>query len=84
MSISTPPDAGNQFEAQLLAWKMPAGLIREVLEYHNNASYAPGATIFWQSAPADIIFWVVKGIVKESCPGPKGSRSWCGWRARAT
>ena len=74
MNTPTPPEAGNRFEAQLLSWKVPPEIVREILEYHSNLSYAPGAMIFCQGAPADIIFWVVKGLVKESCPGPNGNR----------
>jgi CRP/FNR family cyclic AMP-dependent transcriptional regulator len=74
MNIPTPPEGGNQFEAQLLSWKVPPETVREILEYHSNLTYAPGAMIFWQGAPADIIFWVVKGLVKESCPTPRGNR----------
>ncbi len=50
MNIPTPPDAGNQFEAQLLSWKVPPETVREILEYHSNLTYAPGAMIFWQGA----------------------------------
>ncbi len=74
MNNPTPPEAVNQFEAQLLSWKIPPDLVREIVGYHSNLSYAPGAMIFWQGAPADIIFWVVKGLVKESCPTPRGNR----------
>ena len=74
MNIPTPLEGANQFEAQLLSWKVPHELVREILEYHSNLTYAPGAMIFWQGAPADIIFWVVKGLVKESCPTPRGNR----------
>jgi CRP-like cAMP-binding protein len=74
MNIPTPPEGGNQFEAQLLSCKVPPEIVREILEYHSDLSYAAGATIFCQGAPADIIFWVVKGIVKESCPSPNGNR----------
>ena len=75
MNTPTPLEAGNQFEAQLLSWKVPPGIVREILEYHSNLTYAPGAMIFWQGAPADIIFWVVKGLVKESCPTPRGNQN---------
>ena len=44
------------------------------MEYHSKLSYASGAMIFCQGAPADIIFWIVKGVVKESCPSPRGNR----------
>ena len=74
MNTPTPTESGNRFEAQLLSWKVPPGIVREILEYHSKLTYAPGVMIFCQGAPADIIFWVVKGLVKESCPGPNGNR----------
>jgi CRP-like cAMP-binding protein len=74
MSIPTPPDGENPFRAHLLSCKVPPELVREILDYHTNLSYAPGAMIFHQDAPADIILWVVKGLVKESCPGRSGNK----------
>jgi len=74
MNISTPAGGGNQFEAQLLSWKVPPALVREILEYNSILKYAPGAMIFREGAPADIVFWVVKGLVKETCPSPRGNR----------
>jgi len=74
MNFSTPFEGPGQFEAQLSSWKIPRDLVREILEYHTELTYKPGAMIFWQGAPADIIFWVVKGVVKESCPSPAGNR----------
>jgi CRP-like cAMP-binding protein len=74
MNLPTPPEGGNQFEAQLLSWKVPPEIVREIMEYHTNLTYAPDAMIFHQGAPADIIFWVVKGVVKESCPSPRRNR----------
>lgn len=74
MNTSKPHEAGNRFEMQLLSWKVPSGIVREILEYHSNLTYAAGTMIFCQGAPADIIFWVVKGLVKESCPAPNGNR----------
>jgi CRP/FNR family transcriptional regulator, cyclic AMP receptor protein len=74
MNIPTPPEGGNQFEAQLLSWKVPPEIVHEIMEYHSKLTYASGAMIFCQGAPADIIFWIVKGVVKESCPSPRGNR----------
>src|SRR6202451_3733932 len=74
MNIPMPIEGGNQFEAQLLSWRAPPEIVREIVEYRSDLSYAAGATIFCQGAPADIIFWVVKGLVKESCPSPNGNR----------
>jgi CRP/FNR family transcriptional regulator, cyclic AMP receptor protein len=70
----TATDGPFQFETLLLSWNLPKELTRELIEYHTKLSYAPGALIFGQGAPADILFWVIKGVVKESCPGPNGSR----------
>src|SRR5208282_5550604 len=74
MNIPTPPDGENPFRALLLSCKVPPELVREILDYHTNLSYAPGAMIFHQGAPADILLWVVKGLVKESCPSRSGNR----------
>ena len=74
MSIPTPPDGENPFRAHLLSCKVPPELVREILDYHTDLSYAPGAMIFHQGAPADILLWVVKGLVKESCPSRSGSK----------
>jgi CRP/FNR family cyclic AMP-dependent transcriptional regulator len=75
MNVLTPPEGGNQFEAQLRAYKVPDKLIREILDYHSDLRYKPGATIFSHGAPADIILWVVKGLVKEICSCRGGNRT---------
>ncbi len=74
MNIPTPPDGENPFRAHLLSCMVPPELVREILDYHTDLSYAPGAMIFREGAPADIILWVVKGLVKESCPSRSGSK----------
>jgi len=74
MNIPIPADGENPFQANLQLCKVPPELVREILDYHTNLSYAPGAMIFHQGAPADIILWVVKGLVKESCPSRNGSK----------
>jgi len=58
----------------MLSLKVPQELVHEILEYHSKLTYAPSAMIFCQGAPADIIFWVVKGLVKESCRCLSGNR----------
>ena len=74
MNVRTTAEGTSQFEAQLLSWKVPQEVVGEILDYHSKLTYAPGAMIFWQGAPADIFLWVVKGMVKETCPGPSGNR----------
>ena len=74
MNVPTPPDGENPFRAHLLSCKVPPALVREILDYHTNLSYAPGAMIFRQGDPADIVLWVVKGMVKEICPSRNGNK----------
>jgi len=74
MNVQTSPDGENPFRAHLLSCKVPSELVREILDYHTNLSYAPGAMIFRQGEPADIVLWVVKGLVKESCPSRSGNK----------
>ena len=74
MNVRTTAEGTSQFEAQLLSWKVPQEVVGEILDYHSKLTYAPGAMIFWQGAPADIFLWVVKGLVKETCPSPNGNR----------
>ncbi|HVN64331.1 MAG TPA: Crp/Fnr family transcriptional regulator [Candidatus Binataceae bacterium] len=63
----------TQIEEQLASWGVPRNLSRELAQYHTKLSYAPGDTIFSQNSPGDILFWVARGIVKESCRGPRGA-----------
>ncbi|MGH7815219.1 MAG: Crp/Fnr family transcriptional regulator [Candidatus Binataceae bacterium] len=62
-----------QIEGHLISWGVPRELAAGLAEYHTKLTYAPGESIFGQNSPADILFWVVKGIVKESCPIPGGT-----------
>jgi len=66
MNIPTPTEAGNQFEAQLLSWKVPPETVREILEYHSNLTYAPGAMIFWQGAPPIYFSGSSKGWLRKA------------------
>ncbi|HUO04930.1 MAG TPA: Crp/Fnr family transcriptional regulator [Candidatus Binataceae bacterium] len=63
-----------QLEARIAAWGIPKELVKGLTDFHTKISFAPGEIIFRQGSSADILFWVVKGIVKETCTGSNGSR----------
>ncbi len=62
------------FRHHLERWGVPAEVIDGVMGYHSTISYAPGSVVFRQGSPADIMFWVVRGVVKVYCKQANGSR----------
>jgi CRP/FNR family cyclic AMP-dependent transcriptional regulator len=65
----------NVFEAGLFSWGIPEETARELTKHHSELNYSPGMLIFSQGSPADIVLWVVKGVVREVCPNPNGSQT---------
>jgi CRP/FNR family cyclic AMP-dependent transcriptional regulator len=75
MNQSSLLNRANLFEAGLFSWGIPQEAARELTEHHNEVNYASGKLIFSQGSPADIVLWVVKGVVREVCPNPKGTQT---------
>lgn len=65
----------NLFEASLFSWGIPQETAREMTRHHTELAYSSGKLIFGQGSPADIVMWVVKGVVREVCPNPNGSQT---------
>jgi CRP/FNR family cyclic AMP-dependent transcriptional regulator len=65
----------NVFEAGLFSWGIPEETARELTKHHSELNYSSGMLIFSQGAPADIVLWVVKGVVREVCPNPNGTQT---------
>src|SRR5258708_2342427 len=65
----------NLFEAGLFSWGIPEETARELTRNHSELSYSSGKLIFSQGSPADIVLWVVKGVVREVCPNPNGTQT---------
>jgi CRP/FNR family transcriptional regulator, cyclic AMP receptor protein len=65
----------NVFEAGLFSWGIPEETAKELTAHHTEINYASGKLIFNQGSPADIVMWVVKGVVREICPNPKGTQT---------
>jgi len=62
-----------QYRQQLDTF-LPAPLIDEFLNHHIRLSYPKDALIFAQGAPADVLFYVLNGLVKVYCPVGDGDR----------
>lgn len=65
----------NVFEAGLFSWGIPEETARELTKHHNELNYSSNKLIFSQGSPADIVLWVVKGVVREVCPNPNGTQT---------
>ena len=65
----------NVFEAGLFSWGIPEETARDLMQHHTEVSYSAGKLIFSQGSPADIVLWVVKGVVREVCPNPSGTQT---------
>ena len=65
----------NLFEAGLFSWGIPEGTARELTKHHTELNYTSGNLLFSQGSPADIVLWVVKGVVREVCPNPNGTQT---------
>jgi CRP/FNR family transcriptional regulator, cyclic AMP receptor protein len=68
-------DRANLFEAGLFSWGIPEQTARELTRHHTELSYTSGKLVFGQGSPADIVLWVVKGVVREVCPNPNGTQT---------
>ena len=65
----------NVFETGLFSWGIPEQTARELTQHHTELNYSPGRLIFSQGSPADIVMWIVKGVVREVCPNPNGTQT---------
>jgi CRP-like cAMP-binding protein len=66
MFAATPHEVQRRFRAKLLEY-LPEQLADELSSHHTTVTYAAGSILFLQGSPADLIFWVISGLVKISC-----------------
>jgi CRP/FNR family transcriptional regulator, cyclic AMP receptor protein len=65
----------NVFESGLCSWGIPQRIADELIKHHTKANYEAGRLVFSKGSPADIVMWVVKGVVREICPNPNGTQT---------
>lgn len=58
-----------------LAQFLPQELVDELLCHHTSVTYAKDSIIFLQGSPADLMFWIMSGLVKLYCPISEGDRT---------
>lgn len=73
-SITISDDLRNRLYGQLSQF-LPEVLADELIRHHTAVTYAKGAVIFLQGSPADLMFWVLSGMVKVYSPRPDGNIS---------
>jgi CRP/FNR family transcriptional regulator, cyclic AMP receptor protein len=69
-----PNEARQGLLEQLATWQLPAECLTELIDHSHRISYTPGAPIFLKGSTADVIFWVLTGLVKVCYPDIKGTR----------
>src|ERR1700756_3891340 len=73
-SIMKSDHPQDRLHSQLVEF-LPKELADELLRHHTSVTYARDAMIFLQGSPADVMFWVMSGLVKIYCPIADGERT---------
>jgi CRP/FNR family cyclic AMP-dependent transcriptional regulator len=58
----------------LEAHGVPKAIAEALIPHHMPVSFQKGATVFAHGSPADLMCWVMSGLLKVYCPNPDGSR----------
>ncbi len=74
MVKETPNEARQRLLEQLADWQLPAMCLADLIDHSHCISYPPGAPIFLKGSTADVIFWVLTGLVKVCYPNTNGTR----------
>jgi CRP/FNR family transcriptional regulator, cyclic AMP receptor protein len=74
MGKRIPDDARERLMEQLAGWRLPAEFLTELIDHSHCISYTPGTPIFLRGSTADVLFWVLSGLVKICYPNPNGTR----------
>jgi CRP-like cAMP-binding protein len=75
MNSSTIRDDAQHRLHTHLAQFLPQELADELIRHHTSVTYAKDSIIFLQGSPADLMFWIMSGLVKLYCPMPDGDRT---------
>ena len=72
--LETATDATRRLEMRLGDFGVPCKFVDEIIGHHTVVKYNKGSMVFLQGSPADVMFWVLAGLVKAYCPRPDGTR----------
>jgi CRP/FNR family cyclic AMP-dependent transcriptional regulator len=67
-------EAKARFQKLICELGLPPKVAEEVIGHHTLVNYSKGATIVPQGSPADVLFYVITGMLKVYCPRPNGTR----------
>jgi CRP-like cAMP-binding protein len=73
MSFPIPEETQHRFHAQVAQY-LPTSLADELSRRHTSVTHAGGSTLILQGSPADVVLWIISGIVKVYCRVPAGNR----------
>ncbi len=73
-STTNRDDAQHRLRSHLVQF-LPEELADELVRHHTSVTYAKDSIIFLQGSPADLMFWIMSGLVKLYCPISDGDRT---------
>jgi CRP-like cAMP-binding protein len=73
--VSSPAieEAQGRFRAQVAQY-LPTSLADELSKHDTLVTHLGGSTLISQGSPADLVLWVISGVVKNYCLAPNGNR----------
>jgi CRP-like cAMP-binding protein len=73
VSSSVLEEPQRRFHAQV-ARHLPTSIADELSKHLTSVNYAAGSTLILQGSSADVVFWIISGVVKVYCLPPNGNR----------
>ncbi len=67
-------EAKTRLQKQICELGLPPEVAEEVIGHHTLVNYNRGATVVQQGSPAEVLFYVISGLLKVYCPRPNGIR----------
>lgn len=69
-----PNEARKRLFETFARWQLPAEFLTELVDHSHCLPYDAGMPIFLRGESADLIFWVLTGLVRIAYPKPDGTR----------
>jgi CRP/FNR family cyclic AMP-dependent transcriptional regulator len=67
-------EAKARLQKQICELGLPPKVAEEVIGHHTLVNYNKGATVVPKGSPAEVLFYVITGLLKVYCPRPNGTR----------
>ncbi len=74
MSVQLPDVRRRRLDTFVAESGLPREIVDELISHRIIVTYSKGSTLFLRGAPADMLFWVISGVVEVYCPQPDGGR----------